>query len=56
MRKDDTAKQKSMSLFFVFVRKGTFILSSEEVKQIFEMHHVGRVQFYWHYSKAVTVI
>lgn len=55
MRQDDTAKQIQCLCFRVCPQE-TFILPSEKVKQLFEMHHVGRVQFYWHLSKAVSVI
>lgn len=55
MRQDDIAEQNRCLCFRVCPQE-TFILSSEKVKQLFEIHHVGRVQFYWHYSKAVAVI
>ena len=53
MRKDDTAKQKSMSLFSCLSTRNIHLIFWESC---FEMHCVGRVQFYWHDGKAVTVI
>lgn len=45
-----------MSLFFVLVYKKPLLYLLRKLKLFFEMHHVGSVQFYWHYINAVTVI